>query len=55
MAMLSCVFLPGKCLVTFQLGPLEMTYFLQRKGYYVYSNIVLSATAHFEACSAAQP
>lgn len=55
MTMLFCVFLPGKCLVTLQLGPLEMTYFLQKKGHYVYSTVVSSATAHFEACSATQP
>lgn len=35
--MLFSVFLPGKSLVTLQLGPLEMTYFLQKKGHYVYS------------------
>lgn len=55
MTMLICVFLPGKCLVTRQLGPLEMTYFLQNKDIMSVLNTVLSATAHFEACSAAQP
>ena len=29
--------------------------FPPKKGHYVYSNVVLSATAHFEACSAIQP
>lgn len=41
--------------MTLQLGPLEMTYFLRKKGHYVYSNVILSVTAHFEACSATQP
>lgn len=53
--MLSCIFLIGNCLMTLQLGPLEMTYFLRKKGHYVYSNVVLSVTAHFDACSAIQP